>query len=111
MKQQNFGKIITIASDADRLSFAGAGAYCASKAGARLLADCIRKEVAGYNISVTVISPGRVDTHFNGKQPGDRPHSLAAADVARQVQFVLAQPERCEIESINLNSALEKELH
>jgi len=111
MKQQNFGKIITISSDADHLSFTDASAYCASKADLSSLADCVRKEVSGYNITVTTIAPGRVDTNFNHKKPGDRPNSLRAEDIAEQVAFLLTLPERCEIEKIYLNSILEKELH
>lgn len=111
MKKQNFGKIISISSDADSFSFAGAGAYCASKAGLSALSNCVRKEVSGHTISVTTIAPGRVDTNFNHKKKGDRPHSLAAEDIAEQVAHLLTLSERCEVEKISLNSTLEKELH
>lgn len=111
MKQQNFGKLVIISSDADHFSFAEAGAYCASKAGLSSLADCVRKEVDGYDITVTAISPGRVDTNFNHKKKGDRPDSLCAEDVADQIVPLLTQSGRCEIEKISLNSVLEKELH
>jgi 3-oxoacyl-[acyl-carrier protein] reductase len=111
MKQKNYGRIISISSDAEHLSFADAGAYCAAKAGLKLLMDCVRKEADGYNIHVTTVAPGRVDTHFNNKSPGARPHSLQPEDVAAQVVFVLAQGDRAEVEQIYLNSAAEKLLH
>jgi len=57
--------------------------------------------------SLTTIGPGRVDTYFNGKEPGDRPISLYADDVADQVIHVLNQSGRCEIERIYLKSNLE----
>jgi 3-oxoacyl-[acyl-carrier protein] reductase len=111
MKSNNFGRVVFISSDADTLTFAEAGAYCAAKAGLAALAGCVRKEVAGYDIHITVVSPGRVDSHFNHKQPGDRPDALHADDVARQVMFAISQPARCEVERIAVNSAMEKMLH
>lgn len=111
MKTKNFGRIVLISSDADELTFADASAYCAAKMGLVGMAGCIRKEVNDYDIHVTIVSPGRVDTHFNGKSPGDRPRSLLPEHIARQVMFALAQPARCEIERIASNSALEKLLH
>jgi NAD(P)-dependent dehydrogenase (short-subunit alcohol dehydrogenase family) len=111
MKQHNFGRIVLISSDADHLTFAEAGAYCAAKAGLVGLAGCVRKEVADYDIHITVISPGRVDTHFNSKRPGDRPAALLPAHVAKQVLFAITQPTRCEIEYIAVNSPMERLLH
>lgn len=107
MKEDNHGRIVNISSDADHIGFAGAGAYCASKYGLRGLSDAIRQELVGTNVSVTTIAPGRVDTCFNNKQPGDRPHSLAASDVARQVLHVISSSGRCHIETIRLKSTLE----
>lgn len=111
MKTRNFGRIINISSDAQSLSFANASAYCASKAGLKLFADCVRKEAAGHNIHVSTVAPGRVDTFFNHKEPGKRPDALKAEDVASQVIYLLEQPERIEIENLYLNSNLEKDLH
>ncbi len=111
MKANDFGRIVFISSDADALTFAQAGAYCAAKAGVTALAGCVRKEVAGHDIHVTVVSPGRVDTFFNDKVEGNRQDALHAEDVARQVMFALSQPARSEIERITVNSALEKMLH
>jgi short-subunit dehydrogenase len=111
MKARNFGRIINISSDAEKISFSGASAYCASKAGLKLFSDCVRKETDGHNIHITTIAPGRVDTYFNHKTPGQRPLSLNANDVAQQVMYVIEQPEKVEIEAIYLNSSLEKSLH
>lgn len=107
MKNRNFGRIINIGSDADGKPEIGSSAYCASKYGLLGLTQCVRLEVKGYNISVTTISPGRVDTYFNSKHPGCRPNSLKAIDVARQVMFVLNMDDRCSIEQIRLSSNFE----
>lgn len=107
MKAQNFGRIINIGSDADGKPEIGSAAYCASKYGLLGLTQCVRLEVKGYNIGVTTISPGRVDTYFNSKQPGCRPNALKDIDVARQVMFVLKMDDRCNIEQIRLSSNFE----
>nr|WP_245237775.1 SDR family oxidoreductase [Paenibacillus ihuae] len=107
MKRKNFGRLIHITSDADHIGFAEGSLYCASKFGLRGFADSVRQELKGTPITVTTIGPGRVDTFFNGKKPGDRPISLYAEDVANQVIHVLTQSERCEIERIYLKSTFE----
>ena len=93
--------------DADHIGFSEGSIYCASKFGLRGFSDSVRDELKGYNISLTTIGPGRVDTFFNGKKPGDRPHSLSADDVARQIIHVLEERDRCGIERIYLRSTLE----
>ncbi|MGE0108640.1 MAG: SDR family oxidoreductase [Bdellovibrionales bacterium] len=107
MKRKNYGRIINISSDADHIGFADAGVYCASKFGVLGLSEAIRPELVGKNITVTVISPGRVDTCFNNKKPGDRPLSLKPEDIALQVEHVLALRDNCTIETIRLKSTLE----
>lgn len=107
MKQKNYGRIINISSDADHIGFADGGVYCASKFGVLGLSEAIRQELIGKNITITVISPGRVDTCFNGKKPGDRPVSLRPEDVAQQVEHILALRDNCNIETIRLKSTLE----
>lgn len=107
MKEQNYGRIINIGSDDDSKAEVGASAYCASKFGLLGLTQCVRLETQGYNIGVTTISPGRVDTFFNSKYPGCRPNALKDIDIAKQVIFVLDMDERCNIEEIRLSSNLE----
>ncbi len=107
MKSNNYGRIINITSDADHIGFSEGGLYCASKFGLRGFSDSLRDELVGFDISVTSIGPGRVDTFFNGKKPGDRPNSLSSDDVADQVIHVLEQRMECAIESIYLRSVRE----
>ena len=107
MKARNHGKIIFISSDADNQGFDEGTAYCASKFGLKGLSKALRVELDGTNIGVTTISPGRVDTNFNGKKEGDRPHSLKALDIANIIQFIISLPERCNVESIEVKSIYE----
>jgi short-subunit dehydrogenase len=107
MKKQRAGRIINLSSDADNEGFANSTAYCASKFALRGFGDALRKEIAGSSITVTTISPGRVDTCFNGKSPGMRPLSLSANDVAAVVVMLLATDTRCAIELVRMKSNLE----
>lgn len=107
MKKKKYGRIINIGSDADSFPFLEASAYCASKYGLRGMTECLRLELKQTSVNVTTISPGRVDTFFNGKYPGCRPMSLKPKDIAKQVLFILEQDERCNIEQIKLSSSLE----
>jgi short-subunit dehydrogenase len=107
MKSQNYGRIVNITSDADHTGFGQGSLYCASKFGLRGFSDSVREELTGFNVTITTIGPGRVDTYFNGKKPGDRLNSLSAHAVAQQVIHVLQQQDRCQIERIYLGSVLE----
>jgi len=107
MKIKNFDRIVNISSDADYRGFSEGSAYCASKFGLRGFSDSVRDELKGFNISITTISLGRVDTFFNGNKPGDRPNSLSADDVARQIMHVIEQRDICGIERIYVKSTLE----
>lgn len=107
MRARGAGRIVNISSDADHIGFAGAAVYCASKFGLAGLSEAVRKELTGSRITLTTLSPGRVDTCFNGKTPGDRPVSLYPEDVAAQVMHVLEGSDRCHVETIRLKSCLE----
>ena len=107
MKKRKYGRIINIGSDADSIPFPEAGVYCASKYGLRGMTESMRLDLKKTNINITTISPGRVDTYFNGKYPGCRPDALQVSDIANQILFVLEQDDRCNIEQIKLTSAFE----
>lgn len=106
MKSRRYGRIINIGSDADSIPFPEAGAYCASKYGLRGMTESIRLDLKKTNVNITIISPGRVDTYFNGKHPECRPVALKASDIANEILFVLEQDDRCNIEQIKLTSSL-----
>jgi NAD(P)-dependent dehydrogenase (short-subunit alcohol dehydrogenase family) len=107
MKRLRGGRLVYISSDADHAGFAGATAYCASKFGLRGFGEALRKELTGSGVTISTVSPGRVDTCFNGKRPGMRPLSLSAADVARMVITLLLTDARCEVELVRMKSNME----
>lgn len=90
------GWIINIASLAGRNYFAGAAAYCASKAGLVAFTESLMLEVRNDNIRVSVVMPGSVATDFSGPTaPGaDESWKLTPEDVAQTVVDLLRHPGR-----------------
>ena len=65
MIEQKEGRIINITTvGAEKAEFA-MGAYCASKAGLKMLTKCMALEWAGYNIKVNAVGPGLARTDFS----------------------------------------------
>ncbi len=58
MEKQNYGRIINISSFTGRNALAGTAAYSTSKAGVIALTKVIGAEMAKYNITANVVSPG-----------------------------------------------------
>ena len=63
MRQQQYGRIISIASVAGKTGAMVAGAhYAASKGGLSAFSMCLARQYARYGITANVIAPGPVDT-------------------------------------------------
>jgi 3-oxoacyl-[acyl-carrier protein] reductase len=108
LRRRGGGWIINISSLASKNPFAGAAAYCASKAGLNAFTDVLMQEVRYDGIRVSAVLPGSVGTEFGGGRVGlasPRPQDgtevkvggtdwkLAPEDVARVVlDLVLHDP-------------------
>lgn len=90
--EQRQGDIIFISSVAGTTTFPQGGGYCASKWGVMALADTLRQECKPYELRVTAICPGSIQTTFGGSPPKD--YSLLPEDVAATVLHVVAAPRR-----------------
>ncbi|MGG6270310.1 SDR family oxidoreductase [Leptolyngbya sp. AN03gr2] len=64
MRDQGGGKIINVSSLGGRIAFPFFGLYSASKFALESLSDSLRRELAPFNIRVSVIEPGPVTTEF-----------------------------------------------
>ena len=64
MIEQDYGRIVNIASIAGKEGNPNAGAYSASKAGVIALTKTLGKELAGYNITVNCITPAAAPACF-----------------------------------------------
>ncbi len=100
MKEQNFGKIVNIASRA-WLGNRGQSNYSASKAGVVALTRVLALELGKFNISVNAVAPGLIDTPLTQKLGPDVLQKLieaqpsksmgSPADVANTVAFLVAE--------------------
>ncbi|GKQ42765.1 oxidoreductase [Companilactobacillus sp. RD055328] len=66
MIEQGFGHIINIGSMAGKIPTAKATAYAATKAAVIAFSDGLRLELKPFNVQVTSVNPGPVDTNFFG---------------------------------------------
>lgn len=78
-------RIVLIGSAAGFHALPFAGAYAASKAGLARFADSLRIALQGHGVSVTLVSPGFIDTAAGRAVPGDRPMSIGTDEAARRI--------------------------
>jgi len=103
LRRRGGGWIVNISSLASDNPFAGAAAYCASKAGLNAFSHALMQEVRYDNIRVSCILPGSVQTEFGGTPGGAGTEwKLAPDDIARVVVSLLlcdprSLPSRVEI--------------
>jgi short-subunit dehydrogenase len=64
MRAQGGGRIVNISSLGGRLAFPFGGSYSASKFALEGLSDTLRMELEPFNIYVSVVEPGPVETEF-----------------------------------------------
>ncbi|MFQ5659967.1 MAG: SDR family NAD(P)-dependent oxidoreductase [Gammaproteobacteria bacterium] len=83
MMEQNYGKVIVVASDAGRVGSLGETVYSAAKGGAIAFTKSLAREMARYHINVNSVCPGPTDTPL-----------LAAVPEKHQQAFIRATPMR-----------------
>jgi NAD(P)-dependent dehydrogenase (short-subunit alcohol dehydrogenase family) len=88
LRRRGGGYIVNISSLAGKNPFAGAAAYCASKAGLNAFSEALMQEVRYDGIRVSYVLPGSVSTAFTGRESG-ADWKIAAADVAEVVVDLL----------------------
>lgn len=106
MAERKSGHIINISSVAARQTYPSAGVYCATKHAVRALSDTLRKEGIRYNVRVTDIQPGSVNTELPDSIAHEKIRTavkenmyaadkdiLAAEDVANAIFYAASQPE------------------
>jgi NAD(P)-dependent dehydrogenase (short-subunit alcohol dehydrogenase family) len=103
LRRRGGGWIISISSLSSKSPFAGAAAYCASKAALNAFSEALMQELREDNIRVSYILPGSVATEFSGRTPAaGADWRLQPEDVAQVVIDLLGHrarslPSRVEI--------------
>jgi len=111
MVERESGHIINITSIAGKEAYTKASAYCATKHAVDAFTKGMRIDLVPYNIKVTSIAPGAVDTEFSlVRFKGDRERAaevykgfdpLLAQDIAEAILFSITRPAH-----VNINDML-----
>lgn len=111
MVERKSGHIINITSIAGKEAYANAAVYCASKHAIDAFTKGLRIDLVPYNIKVSSIAPGAVDTEFSiVRFKGDEKKAaqvyqgfdpLLGQDIAEAILFTLTRPAH-----VNINDML-----
>ncbi|MEZ4432268.1 MAG: SDR family NAD(P)-dependent oxidoreductase [bacterium] len=88
------GHIVGIGSLAGDRGLPGNGAYCASKAGLRVLLEALRIELRGKGIAVTHVAPGFVESPLTARNDFAMPFILPTEAGAREVLRAIRRQQR-----------------
>jgi NAD(P)-dependent dehydrogenase (short-subunit alcohol dehydrogenase family) len=86
MRAQGSGAIVNLTSMGGRFSFAGVGAYSATKFALEGLSEALAPEVAPFGIKVLIAEPGAFRTGFAGGALQQAPALPAYADITGPVR-------------------------
>jgi len=85
------GHIVNISSLAGKNALPNGAAYAASKWGLNGLTYSVAEELRAYNIRVSVVCPGSVDTDLSPHAGKDHSKMLQPADVAHAIAMLVTQ--------------------
>ena len=95
------GTIVNISSVAAEAAFTGCGAYAASKAALEAWSRCLREELRGTNVRVTVVVPGATDTEIWPDGVAlERTRMCRASDVAAVIRLAITMPGTASVDRI-----------
>lgn len=102
-EKKEFTHIINIGSILGTLSRADAAAYCTTKYGVNGFSEALFKELRFFNIKVSCINPGSIDTDFF-ESSGVKKHQnmLQPQDLADTVIHVLKTPDNMLINNLTV---------
>jgi NADP-dependent 3-hydroxy acid dehydrogenase YdfG len=112
MKEQGEGgDIVNVSSAAGRTARAGWAAYNATKWGVNGFSEALRQEVNRYNIRVTIIEPGAVETGVTEQIPDPETKKeieawiasmrpLQSKDIAAAILYAVTQPSYVDVNEL-----------
>lgn len=98
MRRSKSPTIIFINSLSGKVPFRGGGNYTNAKRGQRGLIDTMRMEFPEYNIKITEICPGTIDTQIEKKD-----NALTAEDMAESIRWVASLPPYVNINELEIS--------
>ena len=107
MKKSNgSGRIINISSVAGVHGIENQAIYCASKFGLNGFAEALNQEIIKYNISISTIIPGGINTPlWNEDNPypgGDTEQLLQCSDLVKTVEYISGLEPRIILKSLTI---------
>jgi NAD(P)-dependent dehydrogenase (short-subunit alcohol dehydrogenase family) len=100
------GHIVNISSLAGKNALPNGAAYGASKWGLNGLTYSVAEELRGYNIRVSVICPGSVDTDLSPHEGKDPRKMLQPEDVAHVIAMLVTQAPQSFVSEVLLRPTL-----
>lgn len=109
MRDRNAGHIINIGSSAGKEVYPKGNVYCASKHAVLAITEGMRIDLNPYNIKVSAINPGLVETEFSkvrfkGDAIADQVYkgykALQPEDVAEVIHFAISRPAHVNIADV-----------
>lgn len=98
MKKSESPTIVFVSSLGGKVPYRSGGNYINAKRGMMALVDTMRLEFPAYNIKITEICPGTIDT-----QEEKRDSAITAEDMAECIRWVSDLPSHVNINHIELN--------
>jgi len=104
MRENDFGDIVNVSSQAGKHGYADVPSYCASKFGLLGYAEALRDHVrkTGANIRVFNFCPGLVDVENSKPNQSPREGFIHVTNMARTLMYALALDRNVVLEDINL---------
>src|SRR3954468_15314052 len=82
MARRGGGQIVLVGSIAESYPLPMAPTYAATKAGLRMFAEALRLRLAKHGVTVTLVSPGFIDTPMSRKVTGSKTFQMGAGKAA-----------------------------
>jgi NADP-dependent 3-hydroxy acid dehydrogenase YdfG len=113
MQPQKRGHVVLVGSMSADVREEGSSVYVATKSAIQGFAESLRKEVNGDGIKVSLVEPGATGSDMQATTPEEerekqeKGEMLRAEDVAVCVHYILTQPLRCDVVSVQLRPHLQ----
>ncbi|UFH52179.1 SDR family oxidoreductase [Spirosoma sp. KNUC1025] len=113
MKPNQRGHIILVGSMSADVREEGSSVYVATKSAIQGFAESLRKEVNPLGIKISLVEPGAVGSDMQKTTPDEererqqKGDMLRAEDIAVCVHYILTQPQRCDVVSVQIRPHLQ----